>query len=174
VNFSTELNITKRNLQSGFSMIEVLVTMLIISLAIMGTTGMQAYAMRMGQSSQFRTQAVFLAADLAERMEANKLAALANAYELQRSSSPPSPSVACSTGGACNGTALATYDLVQWQNAVFSALPQSSWQVSRATNANNVVYTITIRWVDRRTNTQYSSTDSGEALSYTAIRTFSN
>ena len=51
--------------QRGFSMIEVLVTLLIISLALLGTAGLQAYSMRLNQSGQFRTQAVFLVADLA-------------------------------------------------------------------------------------------------------------
>ena len=51
--------------QRGFSMIEVLVTLLIISLALLGTAGLQAFSMRLNQGGQFRTQAVFLVADLA-------------------------------------------------------------------------------------------------------------
>ena len=41
--------------QCGFSMIEVLVTLLIISLALLGTAGLQAYSMRLNQGGQFRT-----------------------------------------------------------------------------------------------------------------------
>ena len=69
-----------RNTQRGFSMIEVLVTILIISLALLGTAGLQAYSMRLNQGGQFRSLAVFLAADLAERIEANKSSAGAGDY----------------------------------------------------------------------------------------------
>ena len=56
-------------IQHGFSMIEILVTLLIIAMAMLGTAGMQAYALKVGQGGQFRNQAVFLAADMAERIE---------------------------------------------------------------------------------------------------------
>ncbi len=115
-------------LQRGFSLIEVLVTMFIISLALLGTAGLQAYSMRLNQGGQFRTQAVFLASDLAERMEANKTAAITGAYAVAESGTAIAPSLACLAGQpACNPAALATFDLAQWENAVSSTLPQSSW-----------------------------------------------
>ena len=63
---------SQRRREGGFSMVEVLVTLLIIALALLGTAGLQAYSMRLSQSSVLRSQAVFLVADLSERMEANR------------------------------------------------------------------------------------------------------
>jgi hypothetical protein len=97
--------------------------------------------------------------------------------------------------GVCTATALASYDLSQWQNAVAdpNTLPQSSWSVVSVVTGNQTVYTITIGWVDRRaeannatgtTGITYDATSPaavvsggvvvGERFSYTAIRTIFN
>ena len=169
----------------GFSMIEVLVTLLIISLALLGTAGLQAYSMRLSQGGQFRTQAVFLAADLAERMEANKAGAVAGNYVLANSNAANLLSTAC-IDGACTPGNLATFDLSQWQNAVAATLPQSSWTVAQTVVGNPAVYTITISWVDRRGETGNATFDAGSQLGlsdaagtgerffYTATRTIFN
>lgn len=170
--------------QAGFSMIEVLVTMLIISLALLGTAGLQNYSMRLNQGGQFRSQAVFLVADLAERMEANKASAIAGEYVLANTSSPGASSTTC-TQGACNQSALAAYDLAVWANAVSSSLPQSSWSVQQTVSGNPSTYVITVNWVDRRENTTQAAyaasgstgidaAGSGERFSYVATRSVGN
>ena len=159
--------------QRGFSMIEVLVTMLIISLALLGTAGLQAYSMRLNQSGQLRTQAVFLAADLAERMEANKAGVVAGSYNLPSSNIANVLSTVCLSPARCTLAALAAYDLSQWQNAISTALPQSSWQVVNA-GGNPSTVTIVISWVDRRADTTYGAAGTGETFSYTATRTIFN
>ena len=156
----------------GFSMIEVLVTLLIISLALLGTAGLQGYAMRLSQGGQFRTQAVFLAADLAERMEANKPGVVAGSYNMGLSNVANVLSTAC-IAAACTQSVLAAYDLSQWQNAIFATLPQSSWRVVNV-GGNPTTVTIIINWVDRRTDSQYSAGGTGETFSYTATRTIFN
>lgn len=154
-------------------MIEVLVTLMFIAFALLGTAGLQAYAMRVSQGGQFRTQAVFLVADLAERMEANKTGAVNGAYIVATSDTPVSLSTTCSTS-ACSPADLASYDLSQWQNAVAAVLPQSTWTVSQTTAGNPSTYSITVSWVDRRTDTTYASSGTGETFSYTATRTIFN
>lgn len=171
--------------QRGFSMIEVLVTLLIISLALLGTAGLQAYSMRLNQGGQFRTLAVFLVADLAERMEANKAGAVAGSYELANGNAANLLSTAC-VDGACIPANLATFDLSQWQNAVVATLPQGSWTVVQTVAGNPSTYTITVGWVDRRTDTTNAAFDAnsqlglsdaagtGERFFYTATRTIFN
>jgi type IV pilus assembly protein PilV len=117
--------------------------------------------MRLNQGGQFRTQAVFLAADLAERMEANKSAAMAGNYEISGTWSDKQVWVASAVcvAASCLQTDLADFDLAQWQSAVVASLPQSSWTVEQtfggaaktATQAcTPSIYTITLSWVDRR------------------------
>ncbi len=180
----------KRQAQQGFSMVEVLVTLLIISLALLGTAGLQAYSMRLNQGGQFRSLAVFLAADLAERMESNKTSAVAGDYVLALTTGADylagagAPSTACVTA-ACNPSALAAFDLSQWQSAAAATLPQSSWSVTQTGAGNPSTYTITISWVDRRSDTSHAAANAasqfgsnaagtGEKFSYTATRTVLN
>ena len=173
-----------RRSQHGFSMIEVLVTLLIISLALLGTAGLQAYSMRLSQGGQFRTQAVFLVADLSERIEANKAGAVAGLYAQALRTVPGPASTAC-TGGLCRTEALAAFDLVQWENMVAATLPQASWTVTQTTAGNPSTYTIAVGWVDRRADTTNAEPDAtsglgsnaartGERFFYTATRTVSN
>lgn len=170
--------------QAGFTMIEVLITMLIISLALLGTSGVHVYAMRLNKNGQFRTQAVILSADLAERMEGNKPGALAGNYVLATSSTAMPDDTGCLTA-TCTANSLAAFDLAQWTIAVAAALPQASWSVAQTVAGNPSTYTITVSWVDRAentTNAAYDATSSvgsnatgtGERFSYTATRVIFN
>lgn len=166
--------------QYGFSMLEILITLVIIATALLGTAGLQVYAMRMGQSSQFRTQAVFLASDIAERMEANKSAAVSANYVLASTSTTSLAATDCATT-ACTSANLAAWDLSQWGIAIAGLLPQASWQICVdgnndnacdmvSTAANPITYLIQISWVDRGADKSSHS----ETLSYSAKRTISN
>lgn len=153
--------------QRGFSMLEILITLVIIATALLGTAGLQVYAMRMGQSGQFRTQAVFLASDLAERMEANKAAAVAGGY-VNSNATVVATGLNCLTS-ACDSSNLALYDLNQWRASVAS-LPQSTWTVTRTVAGNPSTYSITINWVDRSSD----KNTHGETFTYIATRTVNN
>ncbi|OGS72453.1 MAG: type IV pilus modification protein PilV [Gallionellales bacterium GWA2_60_142] len=155
--------------QRGFSMLEVLITLVIIATALLGTAGLQMYALRTGQSGQFRTQAVFLASDISERMEVNKVAAVAGNYALALTSVPSVAATNCATT-VCNSTDLASWDLSQWGIAIGSLLPQATWQITQTTAGNPSTYSIVINWTDRSSN----KTSHGETFSYTATRTISN
>lgn len=153
--------------QSGFSMIEILVTLAIVATALLGTASLQLYAMRVNQGGQFRTQAFFLASNIAERMEANKQEAINGSYVLGNTTVAEALDTTCSTD-PCSPANLAAYDLNQWGNSIASLLPQPSWQIIR-TSAGST-YKIFIRWTDRSSD----QSSHGETFSYTATRTLGN
>ena len=163
--------------QRGFSMVEILVTLVIIATALLGTAGLQVYAMKVNKGSHIRTQAVFLASDIAERMEANKAAAVAGAgnnYEVATATAASTVTNDCGAN-ACNSADLADWDISQWENAIIAlGLPQATWQITQTTVGNPSTYSIVISWTDRRTNTQYATAGTGETFSYTATRTINN
>lgn len=155
--------------QRGFSMIEVLVTLVILAMAMLGSAGLQAYAMKTGQGGQFRNQAAFLVADMVERMEANKTKSVsASGY-----ASALSSSVDCSSN-SCSPDDLAAYDVTQWKAAILAVLPEGTGTVTQTAAGNPSTYTVTINWVDRKTNAQYSSATAAgatESFSITTTRT---
>lgn len=157
--------------QHGFSMLEVLVTLVIIAVAMLGTAGMQLNAMRLNKGSQFRAQAIFLASDMAERIEDNKTAAVAGQYALALTSTSSVVTTDC-TATVCDAANLAAWDQSQWGQTITSLLPQASWSITQTTVGNPSTYSILIRWIDRSDN---KTIDSGTIVdSYTATRTIGN
>lgn len=166
-------------------MVEVLIALLLITIGLLGTAGLQAYAMRVGQGAQFRNQAVFLASDIAERMEANKVAAVAGNYALASTSASSVVATQCDVAN-CDAATLAAWDLSNWGISITTLLPRAtSWEITGSGTGVPVTYTYTIiiNWTDRLANITYGAAASGvginaggtgERFSYTATRTISN
>jgi len=171
----------------GFTMLEVLVSLVIIALTLLGTAGMQAYAMKTSQGGQFRTQAVILGMDIIERIEANNEAAVAGDYEA--ATLPTSFPTDCYSV-PCPAAALATYDLVQFQaklSNLSEKLPSASATIglTALSGSGPWVYTVQINWVERITKSATTAvTTTGlttvtgegqtESFAYTVSRTVYN
>jgi type IV pilus assembly protein PilV len=105
--------------QSGFTLIEVLVSAVVLAVGLIGVAGMQALSLNQNQSSFMRSQATALAYDLADRMRSNVSGANANFYD---------PGSAGFTGGCitttgCTTQQLAENDLAEWNAAITTYLP---------------------------------------------------
>jgi type IV pilus assembly protein PilV len=156
--------------QQGFSLVEVLVTLLIITLALFGTAGLQAYSMRVNQLGKFRGQAVYLVSDLAERMEANF--SNADQYNITATSTAPALSGDCLTTN-CSNAGLVAYDLNQWQIAVANTLPQSSWAVESASvggSASLISTTFSLSWQERATTAPNSTSTATVTATFVTTR----
>lgn len=159
--------------ESGFSMIEILVTIVIISIALLGSAGLQAYSLKTNQGGQFRNQAAFLVADIVERMEANKkyAADIASLTVYGDSASMTTSTTDCSSTN-CTAAQLAAYDMTQWQANIASAVPSGTGTVSGVAG-NPATYSITVNWVDRKTNTTYTAASAAAVTEPFSIRTTS-
>jgi len=78
-------------LNRGFTLIEVLVTLVILTFGLLGIAGLMAKGQRMGFEAYQRQQASALASDMAERIRSNRLLAAA---------CPPGPACTPYTAGA--------------------------------------------------------------------------
>ena len=142
--------------QRGTSLVEVLVTILITSVGVLGVASLQAVAMKMTHSSYLRTQATLLASDLAERMLSNPNVTYAVSRNYARTRV-----TTCETADssfACSPTQLRDQDIFQWVQAAKVALPNAIVQVAGSGNEKSL-HTITIEWND-------SSTDKAQSLIY--------
>lgn len=65
---------------SGFTLIEIMVTIVVMSIGFLGLAGLQATALRSNSGATLRTQAVLYANDMAERIRANPVAVTNNQF----------------------------------------------------------------------------------------------
>ena len=118
--------------QYGFSLIEVLVAIIILSVGMLGAVGMQSAALQSNKESKNQAAAVTFARELGERMRGNhnvaiKTAPSDNPYlfdtSLTGTSSVATFSVNCFTTGCSVPKDAAAWDVADWQGRVLAVLP---------------------------------------------------
>lgn len=143
----------------GFGLMEVLISLVILSIGLLGMAMLQVKASQYSRGSYGRTQATVLAYDLMDRIRANKPGSDNGAYCLPTSSQTCSTLAAPSTPEYCTSgcgspNQLAAYDLTQWYQLINSQLVPASVSSTVAREATAVgtatvsKYTITIFWKD--------------------------
>ncbi len=120
--------------QSGFSLVEVLITVVLVSIGLLGLAGLQLTSVQNSNSSGERFIATTLAQDILERMRANRNRAIGpgKVYNLAMGADP-------GVGGVEGD------DLTAWTDALDAALPSGQGAV-QVDNTN--VATITVQWTD--------------------------
>jgi type IV pilus assembly protein PilV len=131
--------------QTGFSLIEVLVTIVIISFGMLGIAGVIINGLKNNNSSYARTQASVLANDIIDRMRANKTTAeLATLpYNLALMSTP-------------SGSGVVLMDLTEWRSSLASAMPSGTGSVSIDATTKKV--TVIVQWDDSRASSDSATT----------------
>lgn len=114
--------------QRGFGMIEVMVAVLVLAVGVMGFAGLQTRAVRASGDSYYRTQAMAIAQDLAERMRANSTQ---KAYYLTTTLwSGTAATTNCITG-TCSAQGMADYDAAVIRSNAQTLLPQGLVRVEQ-------------------------------------------
>ncbi len=132
----------------GFSLIEALVALVVLSVGLLGIAALYVTSVSSGRTATLRTHAVMLAADLADRIRANRLAGLA--YD-DATSGAGAFTAACQPGGAggggCPPATMANEDKAEWLALVAARLPGAVPTVTVVGPLPNT-YTITLAWVE--------------------------
>jgi type IV pilus assembly protein PilV len=125
--------------QSGFSLIEALVSLIVISVGMIGIAALYGQGLRASGTALYRTQAVSLAADMADRIRANRAATVA--YEGAAGDRN------CDAGdnNDCAPADMAAHDLWLWQAQVGAQLPGGVGAVSVDTTTPPT-YQISVTW----------------------------
>ena len=151
---------TPLHAQRGASLLEVLVSLIILSIGLLGLAALQTVSAKSGFSAYYRSQATWLAYDMSDRMRTNRTAALGNAYNTAMPSTPPACNPSLNTTGA-----LAARDVAEWRNQVACLLPSGNASVVRDAT-DPTVFIIRIQWDDVRGNIQPTTTTSIETFEF--------
>src|SRR6185437_11268526 len=108
---------------NGFTLVEVLVTLLVLSIGLLGIEKLLLVSSRANDSAYLRTQATALAYSILDSMRANRQAAIQGDYDY--SASVSDPKTLCPVTSPCSSATVAKYDLWAWQNALTTGLGAS-------------------------------------------------
>jgi type IV pilus assembly protein PilV len=134
--------------QSGFSMVEVLVALVVLAIGLLGIAALYLNSLQSGRTAIYRTQAITLAADLADRIRMNRTAQAAYGTLFADAEAVVG---SCSTTGGCADADLASTDLANWKAAVAQQLPNGEGQVAvtmPVAAGEPTTYVVTVRWAE--------------------------
>ena len=113
--------------ERGFTLVEVLVTMVIFVVGMLGLAGLQMASLSNNHNAYLRSQSTWLAYDMADRMRANTNGVQNGHY----TSGSGSQSSGCVGAGAsaCSPQVIAQHDLWQWDQLLQNNLPNGQGSV---------------------------------------------
>lgn len=107
----------------GATVLEILVTLTVVSLGLLGVAGLQTNALKSNHDAYMYSMASFLANDIAERMRANVRGVRAGHYQRATAGASLPTGANCRTA-TCTAQQMAYHDLDQWlTNRVANDLP---------------------------------------------------
>lgn len=149
-----------RQYDQGFSLIEVLISVVIIAIGVLGNVALQTTAIKFSQSAHQRGIAVALVHDMADRIRAN-IVAINHYADTSCDTTYGADNQHCSQHGSaattnCTSKAMALYDQWSWTNQVKRDLASSKCTIAKSSETG--LYLIIVKWWDNGSHDQQKFT----------------
>ncbi len=138
--------------QRGFSLVEVMIALVIMSVGMLGIAGLYVQSMQAGRTSMFRHHAVTLAGDVADRIRANPRAGNAYIAGVGADNSCVASTVVCTPAE------MAANDILIWNAEAANTLPNGDVTVVFNGAVTPPTYQITVSWDEPGANPTYTIT----------------
>jgi type IV pilus assembly protein PilV len=146
----------------GFTLVEVLVSLVILSIGLLGIAKLMLFSSHSNDSAYLRSQATDLAYQMLDNMRANTAQAVVplGPYTTALTDAAADPGFTCIAAAACANLAL--YDVYQWKLRLnansgvipaggvtpIGALPNGQGSVATALVGGQTMITIVVQWDD--------------------------
>ena len=125
----------------GFSLIEVLITIVILSFGLLGIASMLLNGMKLNNASYLRSLATQQAYDMGDRIRANSAGIVAGNYNAITYPPATTCSPSC-ISASCSAANLAAWDACNWNKENAALLPMGQGAVTR----NGTDFIVTVSW----------------------------
>jgi len=132
----------------GFTIIEVLVAMVILSVGVLGLGVLQLTALQNTQGGYLRSQATILAYDIVDSMRTNIPAVTGGDYRITFNAETPATVNCYGSEADCSTNQMASADLNRWRTVLSNYLPAGNGQVGTVDIGGTTQVTVAITWVD--------------------------
>ena len=153
-NSSPFSSLPRQRVNKGFTLIEVLVAFIILTVGLLGTVALQTNAKQASYDANQRSAALALANDIVERIRANDTADIVANYS-KTFSYKDTPVAKNCLNTRCSANGIAEYDLYQWQKALRVAdntgsLANGTVCITPVLDDNGVSLRVVVAWQGRQ------------------------
>lgn len=133
--------------QHGFSLLEVLIALLVLSIGLLGLAGLQTFSLKFNHQSYERTQATMLINEMIDRMRANPTAVFAGSFDNVISGDPYTAYASYgSCPASCSAQELANYDIYSWKKRMQEAGMLAGGEGGISVDPATGLVTLTVQW----------------------------
>lgn len=178
--------------QGGATLIEIMVSIVVMSIGLLGLASLQMNALKYQKTASQRSEAVQAAYDLGERMRANWVFTTQDKYTTERSTNeanytyttaynttigtshtslPNNCAISMATATGCTAAQIAQNDITQWLRSVEVRLVGGAGIIKPVAGASNSTFDVTVMWKEQGLTTT-DSTCPSEASAPAGVRCF--
>jgi type IV pilus assembly protein PilV len=150
--------------QAGFSLLEVLITLVVVALGLLGVAGMQVASIKLADAADVRSRGAVYVNDIVEVMRSNR----AGDYRIALGATP-------------SGTDTASVDIARWKSQLAAALPSGDASIEKVATDSAcdvlsgslnkcAIYNITVQWDESRAKRSTTGPSPGLVTFKTAAR----
>jgi type IV pilus assembly protein PilV len=137
----------------GFTLVEVLVSLIVLSIGLLGMAKLVLVSAHSNDSAYLRSQATTLGYEILDNMRADMSAATTQGYDTALGATPAAPTSCVGIGTVCTPSQQASWDVYSWlqhlnsTNQLGGGLPSGTGSVVTSATVP-VTATITVQWDD--------------------------
>lgn len=156
---------TEKQNSLGFTLLEVLITMGVLTMGLLGLASLQIIALKSSSSVQFYSQANNLAYSIIDTMRVNHVRAIAGDYNTDFTTTTCIHEYDVTNAG----TTIAEQDLANWINTIACTLPNGSGSIQVYPDGNNMIAVIIVQWDNSREQSNQSTEGNQSTLNIQVV-----